>query len=151
MELLKLTDGRRRQRDFGRHATVRRRSGLAVLWLAGMASSCLAAESMSGLGAAFRPQAGAAAPVVGSGDRSNSNAPGLRVIVSGASGSVASIDGRTVHVGDLVNDMRVTQINPQGVVLAGEGGAEERLTINPSVVKRVRPTNPKRVSHGAGQ
>jgi hypothetical protein len=108
-------------------------------------------ESMSGLGAAFRPQAVAAARVVGSGEQSNSNAPGLRVIVSGASGAVASIDGRTVHVGDIVNDMRVTQINLQGVVLTGEDGTEERLTINPSVVKRMRPVNAKRVSNGAGQ
>ena len=151
MEPLKLTDGRRRQRDFGRHATVRRRSGLAVLWLAGMASSCLAAESMSGLGAAFRPQAVAPARVVGSGEQSNLNAPGLRVIVSGASGAVASIDGRTVHVGDIVNDMRVTQINLQGVVLTGEDGTEERLTINPSVVKRMRLVKAKRVANGAAQ
>ena len=151
MEPLKLTDGRRRQRDFGRHATVRRRSGLAVLWLAGMASSCLAAESMSGLGAAFRPQAVGTPRVVSSGEQSNSNAPGLRVIVSGASGAVASIDGRTVHVGDLVNDMRVTQINLQGVVLTSEDGSEERLTINPSAVKRMRPVNAKRVTNGAGQ
>src|SRR4029453_18546501 len=114
------------------------------------ATPCLAAESMSGLGAAFRPLAGAAAPLGGSGDRSNPNVPGLRVIASGGSGSVASIDGRTVHVGDIVNDMRVTQINLQGVVLTGEGGAEERLTINPSVVKRMRPANAKRVTNGAG-
>ena len=151
MELLKLTDGRRRQRDFGRHATVGRCSGLAVLWLAGTASSCLAAESMSGLGAAFRPQAVAAPRVVSSGEQSNSNAPGLRVIVSGASGAVASIDGRTVHVGDIVNDMRVTQITLQGVVLTSEDGSEERLTINPSAVKRMRPVNAKRVTNGAGQ
>jgi len=88
---------------------------------------------------------------VGSGEQSKSNAPGLRVIVSGTSGSVASIDGRTVHVGDIVNDMRVTQINPQGVVLTGEGGAEERLMINPSVTKQMRPVNGKRVAKGAGQ
>ena len=151
MELLKLTDRRHRQRDSRRHAAAGWSSGLAALWLAAMAPPCLAAESMSGLGAAFRPQAGAAVPAGGSGDRSNPNVPGLRVIVSGASGSVASIDGRTVHVGDIVNDMRVTQINPQGVVLAGEGGAEERLTINPSVVKRMHPGRAKRVANGAGQ
>ena len=151
MEPLKLTDGRHRQRDGRRHGAAGWCPGLMALWLVGMAPPCLAAESMSGLGAAFRPQAGAAARVVGSGEQSNSNAPGLRVIVSGASGAVASIDGRTVHVGDIVNDMRVTQINLQGVVLTAEGGAEERLTINPSVVKRMRPVNAKRVSNGAGQ
>jgi len=116
-----------------------------------MAPPCLAAESVSGLGAAFRPQAIAAARVVGSGEQSNLNAPGLRVIVSGASGAVASIDGRTVHVGDIVNDMRVTQINLQGVVLTGEDGTEERLTINPSVVKRMRLVKAKRVANGAAQ
>jgi len=116
-----------------------------------MAPPCLAAELVTGLGAAFRPQAVAAARVVGSGEQSNLNAPGLRVIVSGASGAVASIDGRTVHVGDIVNDMRVTQINSQGVVLMGEDGTEERLTINPSVVKRMHPGKAKRVANGAGQ
>jgi hypothetical protein len=151
MEPLKLTDWRRRQRDPRRHAAAGWCPGLAVLWLAGMAPPCLAAESMSGLGAAFRPQAVAAARVVGSGQQSNSNAPGLRVIVSGASGAVASIDGRTVHVGDIVNDMRVTQINLQGVVLTSEDGTEERLTISPSAVKRMRPVNAKRVTNGAGQ
>ena len=151
MEPLKLTDRRHRQRDSRRHAAAGWCSGLAALWLAGMAPPCLAAESVTGLGAAFRPQAVAAARVVGSGEQSNSNAPGLRVIVSGSSGAVASIDGRTVHVGDIVNDMRVTQINLQGVVLTGEDGTEERLTINPSAVKRMRPVNAKRVTNGAGQ
>jgi len=151
MEPLKLTDRRHRQRDSRRHAAAGWSSGLAALWLAAMAPPCLAAESMSGLGAAFRPQAAAAARVVGSGEQSNLNAPGLRVIVSGASGAVASIDGRTVHVGDIVNDMRVTQINPQGVVLTGEDGTEERLTINPSVVKRMRLVKAKRVANGAAQ
>ena len=150
MEPLKLTDRRHRQRDSRRHAAAGGCSGLAAIWLA-MAPPCLAAESMSGLGAAFRPQAVAAPRVVSSGEQSNSNAPGLRVIVSGASGAVASIDGRTVHVGDIVNDMRVTQINSQGVVLTGEDGTEERLTINPSVVKRMHPGKAKRVANGAGQ
>ena len=150
MEPLKLTDRRHRQRDSRRHAAAGGCSGLAAIWLA-MAPPCLAAESVSALGAAFRPQAVTPARVVGSGEQSNLNAPGLRVIVSGASGAVASIDGRTVHVGDIVNDMRVTQINSQGVVLMGEDGTEERLTINPSVVKRMHPGRAKRVSNGAGQ
>ena len=151
METSNLTDERQRQHDGRGYAAAGWCSGLLAMWLVGMTPPCLAAESMSGLGAAFRPQTVAAVRVVGSGEQSSSNATGLRVIVSGASGAVASIDGRTVHVGDMVNDMRVTQINLQGVVLKGEGDVEERLTINPSVVKRVRPLNAKRVSNGAGQ
>lgn len=144
----KLSDRCHGRRRASRRGAARPCSGLVALLLVGAASQCLAAEPMSGLGAAFRPQAGPAAPVGASAERSNSNAPGLRVIVSGTSAAVASIDGRTVHVGDIVNDMRVTQINLQGVVLRREDGAEERLTINPSVVKRMVPPTAKRVSNG---
>ena len=106
---------------------------------------------MSSLGAAFRPQAAPAAPAAGSGERSTANVAGLRVIVAGSSGAIASIDGRTVHVGDMVNEMRVTQISLQGVVLTAEDGTEERLTISPSVVKRMLPANPKRPPNGASR
>ena len=64
---------------------------------------------------------------------------------------MASIDGQIVHVGDTVNGMRVTQINSQGVVLVGEGGVQERLLINPSVVKRTPSVKPVAVSNGAIQ
>ena len=83
--------------------------------------------------------------------RSDANQSGLRVVVSSRGRSVASIDGQIVHVGDTVNGMRVTRINPQGVVLTGEDGVEERLAIHPSVVKRMHSVNAKRVSNGARQ
>ena len=139
------------QRLAPRHISAARRPPFVALWLvASMAMPCLAAEGMNGLGAAFRPQAAATSPIAAGGERGNSDAQGLRVIVSGTTGTVASIDGRTVHVGDMVNEMRVTQINLQGVVLTAEDGTEERLTITP-VVKRMLPTNPKRASNGASR
>jgi hypothetical protein len=77
---------------------------------------------------------------------------GLRVVVLNGSTAHASIDGRVVHVGDTINGMRVTRITEQGVVLAGEGGVEERLSIQPpSVVKRMQTTPPARVSKGSVQ
>jgi len=63
---------------------------------------------------------------------------------------VASIDGQIVHVGDIVNGMRVTRIDQHGVLLIGEG-VQEQLMVNPSVVKRMRPVAAKRVSSGARQ
>src|SRR5947209_5452466 len=121
MEPSKLSDGRHVQRVARRHAACGWCAGLVALGLACLTLPGVAADSLNGLGAAFRPQASAAAPAaVGGGDRSNSNVQGLRVIVSGTAGSVASIDGQTVHVGDIVNDMRVTQINLRGVVLKAE-------------------------------
>jgi hypothetical protein len=129
------------------------RAGFAALAIAGLAPLCLAADSMSSLGSAFRPQGVAdvpAAPAAGSGQQ-GTNLPGLRVVVSGASRSVATIDGQIVHVGDVVNGMRVTQINPTGVVLVGEGGVSERLTINPAVVKRKLPATATHISNGVRQ
>lgn len=108
---------------------------------------------MSSLGSAFRPQGLAdapAAPAAGKGENAGSNLPGLRVVVSSASRSVATIDGQIVHVGDVVNGMRVTQINPNGVVLVGEGGVSE-LTINPAVVKRKLPAKAPRIPNGVAQ
>lgn len=124
---------------------------LAALSIASLGSGCLAAESTSNLGSAFRPQGVAAAPAAGNGEHAGANLPGLRVVVSGASRSVASIDGQIVHVGDKVNGMRVTQISPHGVVLVGEGGASERLTVYPSVVKRKVAAKATRISNGVRQ
>jgi len=141
----------REKRDPGRSAAAVSRAAFAGLVIGGLATTCAAADSMSGLGAAFRPQGKVAAPAAGSGGRSDANLPGLRVIVTRPSRPVASIDGQIVHVGDIVNGMRVAQINAQGVVLVGEGGAEERMVINP-VVKRMRPaSDATRASNGARQ
>jgi hypothetical protein len=86
-----------------------------------------------------------------SGERGDANQSGLRVVVSSTSRSVASIDGQIVHVGDMVNGMRVTQINPHGVVLVGEGGVSERLMVNPAVVKRKLPAKATRITNGVRQ
>ena len=151
MEQVKAIDGRRRQRSAGRRAAAGLRAGLAALSIAGLGTASLAADSMSGLGSAFRPQGGANAPVAGNGERTDVNQAGLRVVVSSASRSVASIDGQIVRVGDIVNGMRVTRINAQGVVLMGEGGVTEQLMVNPSAVKRQPPVNVPHVSNGARQ
>jgi hypothetical protein len=151
MEHITSIDGRREQRSTSRRAAAGWRAGLAALFVAGAGTACLAADSMTGLGSAFRPQGLPDAPVAGNGERTGANLSGLRVVVSSTSRSVASIDGQIVHVGDIVNGMRVTQINAQGVVLVGEGGVTERLPINPLVVKRKRPAEAMPVSNGAPQ
>jgi hypothetical protein len=148
MNQVKAIDGRRDRTRCGTAAALR---AIVALSIAGLGTTCLAAESMSSLGSSFRPQAGSDAPVASGGERTGSNLPGLRVIVSGNSRSVASIDGQVVHVGDMVNGMRVTQISQQGVVLVGEGGVQERLSINPAVVKRTRTVNATGTSNGAAQ
>lgn len=127
------------------------RTGLVALALAGLGSGSGAAELTSALGSAFRPQAGAEAPAAGPAGPAGANLPGLRIVVSGASRSVASIDGQMVHVGDVVNGMRVTRIDPQGVVLIGEGGVSQRLTMSPSVAKRMVDARTTRKSNGVGQ
>ena len=151
MERLKTIDGQREQRDARRCAMAGWRAALAALVTAGLGTTCLAAESISGLGSAFRPQGGADVSVQGGGARSDANQSGLRVVVSSAGRSVASIDGQIVHVGDIVNGMRVTRIDQHGVLLIGEGDVQENLMVNPSVVKRMRPANAKRASNGARQ
>jgi hypothetical protein len=151
MEHIKTIDDRRGQRRMGRRATAGLRAGLAALSLASLGMACPAAESMSGLGAAFRPQGGGDAQAQGSGARTEANQSGLRVVVSGTSRAVASIDGQIVHVGDIVNGMRVTRINAQGVVLTGEGGETEQLMVNPSAVKRKPAAGAPYVSKGARQ
>ncbi len=129
------------------------RAGLAALSIAGVGISCLAADSAGGLGAAFRPQGWADAPSGGNGngERTEANQAGLRVVVASASRSVASIDGKIVHVGDMVNGMRVARIDQHGVLLTGEGGITDRLTVIPPAVKRERPAKTTRVAHGASQ
>jgi len=148
MEHMNAIDGPPQQRAARRREAAVLRAGLAALSLASLAAACPAAESISGLGSAFRPQA-AAARVGGNGERGDAKLPGLRVVVTSPARSVASIDGQIVHVGDVVNGMRVTQITSQGVVLTGEGGAEERMMVNPSVVKHAHPANAKPASNGA--
>jgi hypothetical protein len=150
MEQRKTIDGRRGQGSVGRCAGAGLRAGLAALSLAGLGTACPAADSMIGLGAAFRPQGGGDA-IQASGARAEANQSGLRVVVSGTSRSVASIDGQIVHVGDIVSGMRVTRINAQGVVLTGEGGETEQLMLNPSAVKRKPAAGAPYVSNGARQ
>lgn len=125
-------------------------AGLTALLLAGWGTVCFAVDSMIGLASAFRPQRGADAPQ-GNAARAEANEPGLRVIVSGKSRAVASIDGQIVHVGDTVNGMRVTRISAQGVVLTGEDGVAEQLLLNPSAVKRKPAAAAAGVSKGAHQ
>jgi hypothetical protein len=145
MEPLKL--GKCRRRDSLNRVAIAAGVGFTVLWFA---APGMAADSMSGLGAAFRPQTRSDVAAHAAGQRDQGNLSGLRVVVSGAGQSVASIDGRTVHVGDNVNGMRVTRISEQGVVLTGEGGVEQRLTINPpSVIKSMQPVKAMRDSNGA--
>jgi hypothetical protein len=151
MQQVKAIDDRREKRSAGRHPVSGLRAGLAALSIAGAGAACLAADSAGGLGSAFRPQGWADAPIDGNGERTEANLAGLRVVVASASRSVASIDGQIVHVGDMVNGMRVTRIDQHGVVLTGEGGVTERLTVNPPGVKRERPAKATRDSHGAQQ
>jgi hypothetical protein len=151
MEHVKSIGGRHGQRRARRRAADGRRAALAALAIAGLGSACLAGESISSLGAAFRPQGTVDAPAPGNGERTGANLPGLRVVVSSPARSLASIDGQIVRVGDMVNGMRVAQIDQQGVLLVGEGGVRERLTVSPSAVKRERPAKATNVSNGARQ
>ena len=127
------------------------RAGLVALSIAGVGTACLAADSVGGLGSAFRPPGSADAPIDGNAERTEASPAGLRVVVASASRSVASIDGKIVHVGDTVNGMRVTRIDQHGVLLTGEGGATQRLTVIPLAVKRERPEKAARDSLGARQ
>lgn len=151
METVNLIDGRCRQRDADHRRVDTLRMVLAALGLAAAGVPCMAAESVNGLGLAFRPQGSVDAQLAGgSTERGGASSPGLRVVVSRPSHALASIDGRVVHVGDTVNGMRVTRISEQGVVLTGEGGVQEQLTLHPpSVIKRMHPTKAARVSNGA--
>jgi hypothetical protein len=124
---------------------------LAALSLATVGTVCAAADSISGLSAVFRPQGGVDASGQGAGERSGASLPGLRVIVSSTSRTVASIDGQIVHVGDTVNGMRVVEINERGIALVGDEGVRERLDVHPSVVKKMRPVGEKQNLKGSGQ
>jgi hypothetical protein len=121
--------------------------------LAGLAGAATAADSLSGLGAAFKPQAAppqaaaarAAPPAEGNPAGAGAVAavaasgyPGLRVVVHGKARALAYIDSQMVRVGDRVNGMRVTQIDGHGVVLKGEAGVTERLTVHTGVTKKTR-------------
>ena len=117
-----------------RHTTAWR-TGLTALSIASLGLVCQAAESLGGLASAFRPQAGTGTQAQGNGERADPGSSGLRIVLSSASGSVATIDGRLVRVGDTVKGMRVSRIDAQGVLLTGEDGATEWLLVNPSAVK----------------
>jgi hypothetical protein len=115
-----------------------------ALAMAGVAlAASAAAQSLGGLDAPFRPRAAPPAQrsATAAGDEGD-YAPGLRVVVSGRQRPVASIDGRLVHVGDEVNGMRVVRIDANGVLLAGDEGVSERLTMAPAVQKRPLTAQP---------
>jgi len=155
MKPMNRVDDRLAHRAAGRRVATALGAGLATLSFFTLSAPCTAAESINGLGTAFRPQAGSNAPagVAGGADVGGSaNLPGVRVVVWGAAKPLASIDGRVVRVGDIVNGMRVARINEQGVVLVGEDGTEERMTINPpSIVKQMQPAKAAHVSKGDGR
>ena len=126
---------------------------LAAACLAGGGNASWAAEPVSSLGAAFRPQAPPPPPPVESGatrasaaEPAGASPSGLRVLVTSATRSLASIDGRIVRVGDVVNGMRVAQIHAQGVVLVKEDGVREQLSITPAAVKR--PAHSIQIANG---
>lgn len=119
-------------------------AGLAVVAALGVLTDSAAAQGLGGLDSAFRPQAAppaqrSAAPAAAD---EGDYAPGLRVLVTGRQRAVASIDGRLVHVGDEVNGMRVIRIDVHGVVLAGDEGVSERLTLAPAAQKRPLAAQP---------
>ena len=113
---------------------------LPCLW-AGMA---LAQDSGGGplgaLGPMFRPQSapvGSAAPVAGGAPaRQDGGDSGLRMVMLKGSQSFAVIDGRTVRIGDRLNEMRVSRIDHNGVLLVGDGGARQELVFAPALKKR---------------
>ena len=135
-----------------------------MAWVAALllAPSLAAAQSLNGVGAAFKPQAlppppapvataatpaAAASAAAASVTHDPASTSGLRVLVTGGSRQLATIDGKLVRVGDTVNGMRVLQIGPKGVVLKGEAGAREQLSPSPAAQKR--PANSTRVQTGA--
>lgn len=109
-----------------------------MAFLASLAPSCLAADGMSGLGAAFKPQIVADAPAATAATRPAGPSAGVQVLVTSATRSVAAIDNQIVRVGDLIHGMRVARIDHNGVLLTGEAGAREMLAVNPGVMKSKR-------------
>ena len=57
--------------------------------LTGLAPSCLAADGIGGLGAAFKPQGAADAPAAAAAARPAGPSAGVRVVVTSATRSVA--------------------------------------------------------------
>ena len=116
-----------------------------ALAMAGWAlAASAAAQSLGGLDAPFRPRGAPPAQrpsAAGAADEGD-YAAGLRVMVTGRQRPVASIDGRLVHVGDEVNGMRVVRIDARGVLLAGDEGVSERLTLAPAAQKRPLAAQP---------
>lgn len=126
---------------------------LAAWCIVAHAGLCQAADSFAGLGGSFRPSAApeaAGAPAGGGRPGADANTAGLRVVLSSPSRTIASIDGQIVHVGDMVNGMRVKQIDQHGVLLVGEDGARERLEMNPLAVKQQRPVPARGSNKGVG-
>jgi len=119
-------------------APQRRHHSLAVvaaaLGLSIAGSACRAADSAAGLGPMFRPQAAPAGPTSPGADAPGENPGGLRVVVASRNRTLATIDGKIVHVGDEINGMRVARIDRHGVLLVGEGGTREELSFSPQVV-----------------
>jgi hypothetical protein len=151
MQQVRTINGRRAIHSAHRRAAGRWVAHLATVAMAGLGSACLAAESISGLGSAFRPQGVVNAPPEVGSDRAVGSLSGVRVVVASPGRTLASIDGQIVRVGDIVNGMRVAQIDPQGVLLVGEGGVRERVAVSPSVTRRERPADASRVSNGVRQ
>ena len=125
-----------------------RQVGIALLAMAGCAST-LAGESAGGLTSSFRPQAGRESPAGGARDAgTQTDAVGVRIVVSGQARPLAVIDGRIVHEGDVVNGQRVVRIRRSEVVLGGEGGSVERMKVNPAATKSQRTASERRDSNG---
>ena len=101
-------------------------------------------------GAAPMPGAVAAQDVVA--------APEVRVLVIGLARKFAIIDGQVVRYGETYNGSKLVGINPDGVVLLKDG-KKEKLSMNPTVEKRVESDKPlpgkggsgKKILNGEGQ
>lgn len=146
--------------------SARRRREALLAWLL---AACpwgvgIAAEPMSGLSAAFRPQAlpppapapaapgsPAAAGTPAAANDEGAAPSGLRVLVTSPQRALASIDGRIVRVGDRINGMRVTRIDRQGVVLTKDDGGREQISITPSTVQRQNAAKPSPLPTGANR
>jgi hypothetical protein len=121
-----------------------RAAALALAVVVGMPAASAAAQSAGGLDAPFRPRVAPPQRSAAAGPDEEDRAPGLRVMVTGRQHPVASIDGRLVHVGDEVNGMRVVRIDARGVLLEGDDGVSERLTLAPAAQKRPLTAQPGR-------
>ena len=85
-------------------------------------------------------------------------APEVRVLVIGLARKFAIIDGQVVRYGETYNGSKLVGINPDGVVLLKDG-KKEKLSMNPTVEKRVESDKPlpgkggsgKKILNGEGQ